>query len=152
MAKLPKVAKYCQCCQQVSRFVKNSPILQKKNCQKLPQAIRNDDNMTKWQDNTITRWHYSNRTTQWHGDTTTRNKMTIIIQRNLPPPKNGRHAYGFGICSYDPYTKHSDEDDNKFWWNIIISHRNLPPPKNGRHAYGFATCSYDPYTKHNDED
>jgi len=28
--------------------------------------------------------------------------------------KNGRHAYGFRTYSYDPYTKHNDEDYNIF--------------------------------------
>ena len=57
---------------------------------------------------------------------------TIIIQCYLPLSNYGRHAYGFATCSYDLYTKHNDEDYNRFCWNIIIIQCKLPLSNYGR--------------------
>ena len=62
----------------------------------------------------MTRRQHDVTTTGQHGDAKTRNKMTTIMHSNIPPRKKGRHAYGFNTSSYDPYTKHNDEDYHRF--------------------------------------
>jgi len=38
----------------------------------------------------------------------------------------------YATNSYDPYTKHNDQNDNRFCWNIIIIQCNLPLSNYGR--------------------
>ena len=59
--------------------------------------------------------------------------------------------YEIGTCSYGSYTKLNDENDCRFYWNIITIHSNLQLSKNVTTPYEIGTCSYGSYTKLIDE-
>ena len=85
--------------------------------------------------------------------------MSTTNQQYLPKKVTLRTKFNFDSIFYvrykseeiSPYTKLNDENDSRFFWNIITIHSNLTPPKTSPTLYEIGTCSYGSYTKLNDE-
>ena len=64
----------------------------------------------------------------------------ITVKSQLPV------APRFATCTYDPYTKHNDENDNRFCSSIINIHSNPPLSNHGRGNVSHARMTYIPST------